>query len=326
MQTPPINPISALPRKKGPPYEGVSLSLFFLRPKGECTNVTPSASTRCGSGGSGHLYRLETSNGIWVIKVPISNRSYDIRNIRWEIRNLEIIQKLDPSGMYHNPLVGTVNHSQKVIGFAVAPASISLNDAIQSKHAGLIRLLSGVLDGLKMLHGNDFVHGDVKTTNLLIFETPSGHPTIKLIDFGTLTEHHRDAPLTLLSTYPPPSKCHPLVNGNIECDAVPHIDFYAWALVCLSVISPQARHTTLLSYSQCGIDSLQKIGSCIKKLQEKSTSLSEDDRQIITESIRILTLEAQLLTQSTSTTPITPPALGYGPVADDTTPVMARYP
>lgn len=327
-----IQSASAFSTQRTPPYEGISLSLNFLCPHGACqsVNVTPSQSSRCGSGGFGNVYSCQTqANGVWVIKIPISK--YD-KSIREEISNLHKLQKLDPTGIYHNPIVGTVEYNKQVIGFAVAPAHMSLEKAIETKLPGIVELLSGVLDGLTMLHQNAYIHGDVKTTNLLIFKTPSGPFTIKLIDFGTLTRYNPASPIPLLSTYPPPSKCHPPEHGNIKCDAIPYIDQYAWALVCLHVISPQNAPTTYLSYQECGTRSLKKIKSCIEELSKQSKCLSEDDQKIITQSIHFLTLEEQSLMNLTTapTAPAAPtaqlPSTSGFPHSDMPTPIMDRHP
>ena len=101
-----------------------------------------------------------------------------------ELRGVRMADLYDPGGRYHARLVRVCAHNgyqQLVYEYTGQPLT-SLPPSLTEPsnkwwfYTGLLRLMNG----LRLFHENDFVHGDVKPANI----TYTKFYTLKLIDFG----------------------------------------------------------------------------------------------------------------------------------------------
>jgi hypothetical protein len=86
------------------------------------------------------------------------------------------------------PIAGLCKRGQRLVGFAM-PKAIGTLDVMSGVHSidHLEKWTLDVLKDLEKLHASNFVHGDIKSRNVLVF-----HEGAKLCDFGLATKTSDD--------------------------------------------------------------------------------------------------------------------------------------
>jgi serine/threonine protein kinase len=142
-----------------------------------------------GSGTYGKVYEVTKDKKTYALK-KIFNEDYDTDGFDdTTLREIDIILRAN----HPNIINCKAWHIKKDILYLIMDkADYDLNDWVNNmpdKHCvnTFKKYAFGILCGLKYLHDNKIIHGDIKPENMLIFDSTK---SIQLADFGLLVHHY----------------------------------------------------------------------------------------------------------------------------------------
>jgi hypothetical protein len=205
----------------------------------------------------GDLYKHDGPQ-IVAIKAPLADNSEGIfsaasegnaiRAVAWECHVLShpaiqasrhVVRLL---GIVWEAVEDLISHRRLLPALAIEFADQgSLDDLLDSDayclSYGLKRqLVLDVLCGLSVLHQNNFIHGDVKTENVLLFTTNLGGICAKITDFGCSLHNSNKNAIVHLPGRSPPWDAPEVKEGTVMSSMLTKVDIYCWGLLVWRVM------------------------------------------------------------------------------------------
>lgn len=203
--------------------------------------------------GLGCFYPLSPTR--YAIKRP-----HDTIRLQKEWKNMMHLQRIDPTGTYHTPLLGgCYTKANQLIGLVLPLALYDLSVVLadHTRPAVIVSdMLHDIYRALSFFHQNGLAHGDVKPDNILIFP----HDRALLSDWEGMVDLTHPGSTTC--TYLPPSVHRKRSLLTIQ-DTWPVVDRFAWLLMAV-VLSDQQR---LCFHSRASVAERDRQPSIIQIIQ-----------------------------------------------------------
>ncbi len=147
-----------------------------------------------GRGGSGEVYRVESSGRVAALKLLVRETASARRRF---LREADILARTD------NPAFPRFFAKGEFGGLPYMVIELLEPRDLPSSDSEVASLLLGVCEGVSVLHGMGYVHRDIKPQNIMFRAAASGKFRPVLIDLGLVKDTSRDedakgSPLTLV--------------------------------------------------------------------------------------------------------------------------------